>query len=46
MNEKELQPVCSECGEEDDMNLDGVYYMHDFCPNCGADMRVDHERLD
>ena len=31
--------VCSECGKEDDVNYDGVYIMHDFCPNCGADMR-------
>ena len=33
--------ICSECGEEDIMNFDGVYMMNDFCPNCGADMRSD-----
>ena len=41
-DEEEDKCYCSECGEEDDMSIDGVYMMHDYCPNCGADMRGDH----
>ena len=41
-DEEEDRCYCSECGEEDDLSIDGVYMMHDFCPNCGADMRI-HE---
>lgn len=40
-DEEEDRCYCSECGEEDDLSIDGVYMMHDFCPNCGADMRGD-----
>lgn len=29
---------CSECGNEDDLSIDGVYMMHNFCPNCGSKM--------
>ena len=43
-DEEEDRCYCSECGEEDDLSIDGVYMMHDFCPNCGADMRISHER--
>ena len=42
-DEEEDRCYCSECGEEDDLSIDGVYMMHDFCPNCGADMRISHE---
>ena len=38
-DEEEDRCFCSECGEEDDLSIDGVYMMHDFCPNCGADMK-------
>ena len=39
-DEEEDRCYCSECGNEDDLSIDGVYIMHDFCPNCGADMRI------
>ena len=42
-DEEEDRCYCSECGEEDDLSIDGVYMMHDFCPNCDADMRISHE---
>lgn len=36
--DEEDRCYCSECGNEDDLSIDGVYMMHDFCPNCGAEM--------
>ena len=30
---------CSECGKQATVNEWMLYYLSDFCPNCGADMR-------
>ena len=40
---------CSECKKEAEINQWGFYILSDFCPNCGADMRIketdcDYER--
>lgn len=34
---------CSECKKEAEINSWGFYILSDFCPNCGADMRGEHD---